>query len=271
MSLLGRRLAIAALLAAALASPRTARAQARDVRWTPAIDVTVTGVGAAIWIGSQALEATLAPAACRWCAVGSPDREIRRALVWDSRATADTISNVVAFALMPAAIVGLDALAASHDQAGSRVGVDMGIVAETTVIAADVNAVTKVLAGRERPGVHAMTSEEKARAGHHADDDLSFFSGHATEAFALATSAGTVATLRGYRWAPVVWGAEAPLAFATAYLRIAADRHWFTDVAVGMIVGAGLGVAIPCVFHRPEPMASPLAAPVRTASLTFAW
>jgi membrane-associated phospholipid phosphatase len=42
-----------------------------------------------------------------------------------------------------------------------------------------------------------------------------------------------------------------PLAAATGYLRVAADRHYFTDVVGGMLVGAIVGVGIPLLFHRP--------------------
>ncbi|HEY3817626.1 MAG TPA: phosphatase PAP2 family protein [Polyangiaceae bacterium] len=275
MPLLHRRcLAILAVLAGALTSSGTAHGQTQgnELRWNPVVDLTVINLGAAMWIGTQTWEGSLVPATCRWCGVDPLDLDIRRALVWHHPATANVLSDVGAFALLPAAAVGLEALAASHDGAGHRVPVDVGIVAEATVLAADVNAVTKVLVGRERPDVHALSPEEKARTPRRTDDNLSFFSGHATEAFALATSAGTVASLRGYRWAPVVWSAGLPLAFATAYLRIAADRHWFTDVAVGTIVGAGLGVGIPCVFHRADPVrAAPAPSGVRMASFSFAW
>jgi membrane-associated phospholipid phosphatase len=33
-------------------------------------------------------------------------------------------------------------------------------------------------------------------------------------------------------------------------MRVAADRHWLSDVAVGALVGSGIGVAIPMLAHR---------------------
>ena len=68
--------------------------------------------------------------------------------------------------------------------------------------------------------------------------------------FALAVSSGTIATLRGYRWAPWVWGVGLTLATATAYLRIAGDRHYFTDVITGAVAGSAIGFAIPLLFHN---------------------
>ena len=57
--------------------------------------------------------------------------------------------------------------------------------------------------------------------------------------------------MRGYRLAPLVWIAGGVIAFTVSYLRIAADRHYFTDVTVGAALGIGTGIAIPLLFHRP--------------------
>jgi membrane-associated phospholipid phosphatase len=42
------------------------------------------------------------------------------------------------------------------------------------------------------------------------------------------------------------------MAALTGYLRIAADKHYFTDVLVGAIVGSAIGVAVPYFAHRPS-------------------
>ena len=81
---------------------------------------------------------------------------------------------------------------------------------------------------------------------------MSFYSGHATLAFAMAVSGGTVASMRGYRLAPWIWGAGLSLAAATAYLRIAADRHYASDVTVGAVIGSLTGFAVPYLFHNPK-------------------
>jgi membrane-associated phospholipid phosphatase len=110
---------------------------------------------------------------------------------------------------------------------------------------------SSLLVARERPYVQTVRAGDNGRRRHTDDDDVSFFSGHTTEAFALASAAGTVATMRGYRWAPVTWVFGGGLAAGTGYLRLAADRHWFTDVLVGMIVGVGIGMAVPLLLHAP--------------------
>jgi len=254
---------------------RPAEAQTRELRWDPALDVTVTVAGAAAWVMTEVFKGDLAPSHCRWCSVDAMDAGVRDALVWRDTASADTVSHVTGFALMPLASLGLDALAAAHDGALANVPKDALFIVEAGVIAGDITQLTKMLVARERPFVHALPPEQKALTPQPSDNDLSFFSGHTSEAFALAAASGTISTMRGYRWAPVVWSAGGGLAATTAYLRIAADKHWLTDVLVGMVVGAGIGFAVPYLFHAPvdDPPKSSSGAPraLPTTAMTFAW
>jgi membrane-associated phospholipid phosphatase len=57
--------------------------------------------------------------------------------------------------------------------------------------------------------------------------------------------------MRGYRLAPLVWAAGMMIGVATAYTRMAADRHYFTDVLGGAAIGTVVGGAMPLLFHRP--------------------
>jgi membrane-associated phospholipid phosphatase len=247
-----RRTAVAlAAWCTLMMAARGAQAQVRQLRWDPPVDGTVTIVGGALWLASLALQPVLAPSTCRWCRSDTLDVGVRDALRWRDPRGAEDLSDVAAFAVVPSATLGLDALAASHDHAPRGVGLDAFLVLEATVLAADVNEVTKLLVARERPYVRTVQAGEAGRRRHTDDDDVSFFSGHATEAFALAAATGTVATMRGYRWAPLPWVFGGGLAAGTGYLRVAADRHWLTDVLVGTIVGVAIGVAVPLLFHAP--------------------
>jgi membrane-associated phospholipid phosphatase len=253
-------------------------AQTRQLRWDPAVDVTVTIGGAAAWIASEVLKGDLAPSHCRWCEVNAVDADARAAMIWRDTSSADSVSNITGFILAPVAAIGLDALAAAHEGAVGNVPEDALLVTEAGVIAADVNQLTKMLVGRERPFVHALAPEQKGSTPQPSDNNLSFFSGHTTEAFALAAASGTIGTLRGYRWAPLAWGVGGAAAATTAYLRIAADKHWLTDVLVGMVVGAGIGFAVPYFFHpavtdSPSSSSAALRAPLLPAgtAMTFAW
>jgi membrane-associated phospholipid phosphatase len=242
--------------------------QTRALRWDPALDAAVTAGGAAVWIATELLKPTLAPRNCRWCDVDCVDAGVRGALVWRNPGAADAASNVTGFVLMPLAAIGLNALAAAHDGAAGNAGEDALLVVEAGVVAGDVTQLTKMLVGRERPFVHELPPDQKALTSHPADNNLSFFSGHTSEAFALASASGTVATMRGYRWAPIVWSVGGVVAAFTAYLRVAADKHWLTDVVVGAVVGAGIGFALPYVFHSAEDAQAPaVRASLRTSPL----
>ena len=42
------------------------------------------------------------------------------------------------------------------------------------------------------------------------------------------------------------------LALFTGYLRIAADKHYASDVAVGALMGGLFGAGVPLLLHRPS-------------------
>lgn len=272
--LVGLEAALSLFFASALSFGQT-----RELRWNPAVDVTVTATGAVVWIASEVLEGRLAPARCRWCSVDVVDARVRDELVWHDTTTADTISDVTGFVLMPLGALGLGTLAAAHDHVVGNVPEDALLVAEATVVAEDVTQLTKLLVGRERPFVHALPLEEKPLTPFPSGNNVSFFSGHASEAFALAAASGTISEMRGYRWAAVTWSVGGAIATTTAYLRIAADRHWLTDVLVGAVVGAGIGFAMPYVFHSPgdaslrasSPAALRAQTPPGATLVTLAW
>lgn len=223
--------------------------ESHALRWDPAVDATVTVGGAAIFLAAEFLKADLAPPQCRWCNVDSVDARVRDALVWRDPTLADTLSNVAGFAFVPLVSVGLNALAAAHEGVLGNVGEDTLLIVEAWVVTAGVTELTKMLVGRERPFVHELLPGQKPPTPQAADNNLSFFSGHTSEAFALVAASGTIATMRGYRWAPLVWSAGGALAATTGYLRIAADKHWLTDVVVGALVGTSIGFAVPYFFH----------------------
>jgi membrane-associated phospholipid phosphatase len=272
-------LGLLALGATSATSP-SAHAQARELRWDHVLDPVVLGAGSAAWLASELLKGALVPSSCRWCEVDGLDLAARDALVWRSPDVAGSVSSVLAFGLAPASAALTLGLAANHDQvfAHDVVG-DVVIVGEATVLAMDLDQLTKFLAARQRPFAYERGAGERAHAAA-PEDDLSFFSGHTTATFALAASAGTVATMRGYRWAPATWIAGGALAITTAYLRIAADKHWLTDVLTGMVVGAAVGVLVPVAFHSPRsdaPAATTPLSPIGLApapvdaAVSFAW
>lgn len=80
---------------------------------------------------------------------------------------------------------------------------------------------------------------------------LAFFSGHTTHAFALSVFFSV--TYGDYfpdsKLKPFVWGGSLALASVVGYSRIAAGKHYRTDVLVGAAVGSAIGYFIP-KLHR---------------------
>jgi membrane-associated phospholipid phosphatase len=227
---------------------------ARPLKWDPRIDLPVVGVTLAGWVSSEfALKSTLAPKACRWCETNPFDTEVRRVFNPSLAPSAfglsgpDAASNVL-LALTPLSVLGLDVLLSWRDGVLEQAPIDVALIAEAMLIAMCVNQVTKFVVGRERPytvGASAALLDVPGQSDHF----ISFFSGHTTFTFAAVAAAATITSLRGYRLAWLTWVVGAPLAFTTAVLRLAADKHWATDVLVGMVAGAGIDIAVPLLFH----------------------
>ena len=230
------------------------------------LDLGITFGGGALWVITEVLAPTLAPSSCRWCDRASDGTDTLnafdasgRSLRWKNTGAADTMSTVFSFGLAPLAGFGVGALVAWHDDRLDELPADTLVVAESAMIAINLNQIAKFAVARQRPDAHARALEDPSAAPA-TSDNLSFFSGHATLAFALATSAGTVASMRGHRLAPVMWAAGLTLATTGAYLRIAADRHYATDVLTGAVFGSAVGFAVPYLAHRPNPLNACIAA-----------
>ena len=232
---------------------------------------------------SELLVSRLAPGSCRWCEltngvsnVNGLDSSVRSALKWKDTGGAATFSDFTAFALTPLASMGFNAVAAHHDGKDYQLLVDGMLIAEGAVLTSDFTQIVKFTAGRERPFVSVLAPADKPKTATPAENNLSFFSGHTSFAFALATGAGTVASYRGYRWAPWVWVAGMTFAAGTGYLRIAADKHYLSDVLTGAVAGAAFGFGIPWLHHRSRSTLPPVVTVQKTASaavlgVSWAW
>jgi membrane-associated phospholipid phosphatase len=139
----------------------------------------------------------------------------------------------------------LASLAAVHDGTGGEWGRDQLAALSSLGMAQLAANVSKRAFHRERPGVVF----DREPIDEH-DDVHSFISGHSATTFAAAVAAGTIASRRGSADAPWIWGGGLGLAATTAYLRVAGDRHFLTDVLAGAATGAAVGMLMPRVFDR---------------------
>lgn len=248
----------AATLAVLLAS-RGAHAQAVDSRgltYDARVDVPVTAGALLFLAGSEMLKDVFTPASCRFCdqnpdgsdGLDRPDATARAALRWNHADRADDASDVTGFVLEPIAALELGGIAAAADHRSSEVAANTLVVLEATLLAADLAQGIKFLVARQRPFAHFRNPPSIRR--HDPEEVLSFYSGHTSLAFSLAVASGTVASMRGYRLAPAVWASSIAFAAVTGYLRIAADKHYLTDVVAGAVIGSAIGFLVPFVFHH---------------------
>jgi len=259
-------LTLASLLAASPVPPDASPAAGQapgfhELRFNGARDGVITGVGAVLWIGSEALlKEQLVPDTCRWCDRNPDGTDALNGLDdWGrglagtteaQRKRADTWSNVVDFGLLPVSVLGAQyALAHGSGAPRSVFFQDAGIIIQTAVLSSVLNQTVKFIAGRERPFVHVLPEDQKGLTAHPTDNNVSFYSGHTNLAFALVVSAGTVAELRGYKHRGWIWAVGLPLATSVPLLRMAADKHYLTDVATGALLGSAFGVAVPLLLH----------------------
>jgi membrane-associated phospholipid phosphatase len=244
---------LAAALAAATLAATPAPALGGDgpepLRFEPRTDLAITGAAALLWIGSELAKDRLAPSTCRFCGTNALDARFREWAVVGDLGAARRTSDVLAFGALPAAIAAHQLLAARGAGGDLEDGlVDVVIVVQAAALAADLNQLVKLAVGRQRPFVRYGNWTDPDRAPE-PDDNLSFYSGHSSLAFSLAAAAGTVSSLRGYRSTPWVWAGGMTVATGIAALRMAGDKHYFSDVLTGAAIGAAFGVAVPRLLH----------------------
>lgn len=237
---------IAMAVVASMAAPARAEEAERSDRDRVLHGLPVL-LGGGLYVASESLwKEAITPMECRWCEPNWLDTGARTALKWERVRGANTASNLTGYVGTPLLGLGLLVATTADDPDPRRWYDDTLPVLQATVATGLVNQTLKVIAGRRRP--FATFGGEAIRARN--DFHTSFFSGHTALAFAIATSSGTVASLRGYRSASTLWFGGIALASATGYLRIAADAHYLSDVLTGAIVGTAIGVAIPLLLHR---------------------
>ena len=235
----------------------TTRTPRVALRHDVTLDVSVTaGLAATLITWGVLIKPSLAAPTCTICdpangKVNGVDDFFRSSLRLDGTAPG-AASDILAYGVAPLSGIALAILTPLADRRGDEAALDVLLVLEASLTFAVVQQGLSAMLPRERPQVHGSQGDARARAVQKRSSFESFPAGHNGEAFAIAAAGGTVATMRGYRLAPLVWISGGLLAGVISYLRIAADRHYFTDVVTGAALGIGIGIGVPLLFHRPE-------------------
>jgi membrane-associated phospholipid phosphatase len=257
----------AALLAVAVAAwPGVVRAgdtsgdTAGDTAQAPparlGVDLRLAGVttgGLLLLDGASVLlQRQLVAPSCRWCSPGRLDRWARRELRWADVKGAGTGSDLLVVAVPAGATLALGLWAFRDGVERREVAEDLLTMAEAVSAALLLTQVAKYGASRLRPDAWAAGGPSTL------DGRMSFWSGHTAFAFSAAAAATQVARLRGrprWRWLALASFAGAA---ATGWLRIAADRHWLSDVVTGAVVGTVAGLGVPLLVLQPEGSGRPV-------------
>ncbi|MBA3451920.1 MAG: phosphatase PAP2 family protein [Deltaproteobacteria bacterium] len=204
------------------------------------------GLGLGFVASESLFKPALAADSCRWCQPPGIDVSVRDAVLWNDVEDARLFSHLTGYVAAPLFGLGMSALSglSSPDAGWARLIDDTIPIFETIAISQAVTQMVKWSFARRRPFVHFENPPPDQ------DDNLSFWSGHSALAFGVTTSAGLLARWRGSNTEPLIWGVGLTLATATGYLRIAGDKHYFTDVVTGATVGVIAGLTIPRLMRR---------------------
>lgn len=243
-----------------LPQPRREQAPASSppnlhVHWE--VDLPLLLGSTALWLGTELFRERLVPASPRWTRASAGDLALRDALTWRSPATARHLSDVFAVGVVPIFGLSLTLADVGRSRQWRVLHEDLLVVAEAVTVAGMLTQALKLSTARGRPYTYEVYDGSSSADVDHllvyeADAFLSFPSAHASVAFAFASSFATVATLRQRKLAPYLWGLGMPLAGFASYLRVAAHRHWFSDVVIGSTLGSVVGAGLPILLHHPQ-------------------
>lgn len=120
---------------------------------------------------------------------------------------------------------------------------------ETAAIAFALTQALKVGIGRPRPLTYNPSLPLEARSSR--DAGYSFPSGHASMSFALTLAGAYTGSLRYPDVHPGIFYSTATLlALTTASLRLPAGKHFGSDVLVGALLGAAIGLGVPYLHEK---------------------
>lgn len=222
-------------------------------------------IEAAVMVAAEAIAITVYFGAgdrdVRWSDPAPLDPELRammRLHAYDDQHTIDQISDAL-FITLAAWPVFVDALllaGALHgdtDTAWQMLLIDL----EALAIAHLVTWLTNRFTGRVRPR-HVECAPSDSCADRGMGPVASFASGHTLMAF---TGASLTCVhhlhhpwmLGGMAGAALACGSALLLATTVGAMRVMADLHWASDVALSAMIGSAIGWGIPLVFHYLRP------------------
>ena len=177
-----------------------------------------------------------------------------RTVIGNWSPTADGVSDalLVTKLFFPFALNFLDVLLSRSEDGLIGFAKDAAVLLETFAVTMMVSNLTKFSVRRLRPFAYGTDGTSLSQTGD--NTFLSFFSGHTSITFSMATAYSFLFSKRHPRspWVLPVWLGTHMMAAATAYLRVHAGKHFWSDVLVGATVGSLIGYLVPFLHTRSE-------------------
>ena len=254
--------AVAAALAAAMALGTAAGARADEPVAVPYqlrldVDLGLFLGGLVLWGGTSFVAGSAPPSWCGTASTAPCDASGLNALdrtavgLWDpkARVAADAITGIV-----PGALTLFDILDAGvvHNWRGWMS--DAVVISEAVVWDGAVQDIVRRAVRRPRPYMYTPGLNPTERDGPEAS--FSFFSGHTSGTFAMATATAMTYSLRHprSRWQALVWTLALAGATTEPVLRVLSGDHFPVDCIVGALVGSASGVLFPALHRKKVPV-----------------
>ena len=167
--------------------------------------------------------------------------------------TADVASDVLAVAVGGSAFFASTWHASRNETSWRPVLEDLLILSEALAWSSAINLNVRAERVHPRPFVYGTKAPAAERAEPQAAG--SFYSGHAAEAFVCAVYLASVYPLRHpeFEHRGWLWAGSLTAASAAAAVRVAAGKHFPSDVIAGAAMGSLIGLGF-AQLHRPEGM-----------------
>ncbi|MCG8554592.1 MAG: phosphatase PAP2 family protein [Proteobacteria bacterium] len=188
--------------------------------------------------GAQVFESMLVPSRPRWRGGWGPDDALRDALRWGSITTAERVSSGWTLSVVLGGLF-MAPLGSEHPY-----GHQAALVAEAAGFTALATGLIKAAVGRQRPYARFATRASRGR-----NDNASFPSGDTSWSFAVAVSNASLLGREHPEQAPLIWASSLSAAGIAGYLRLAADRHYLSDVMAGAALGSAFGLLVPLLHY----------------------
>jgi len=238
----------AALLLSAFCTPQ---AYAEDFEWDPIVDTAITVATNATWLSIYlAVDSGLGDQTRDFSTLDEDalflfDRPFAGS--WNN--TSDTVSDILLYGSLAVTSGTVTTWGLRHEDNL----VPLQIYAEAFGINSAITFTLKHAFSRPRPYTYATTpNDEMQEAMQNIDSTLSFPSGH-TSLFAVSsfTTAAILAPhVEHARW---LYGGATLLTATMGGLRVGAGKHFPTDVLVGGILGAAVGISTVSMHRTNRP------------------